>query len=435
MVSRASAIKSTATEADLEGRVSAESAGLAPPVRRSQTFRALRHRNFQLYLGGQIVSLAGTWMQTVALGWLVYQLSRSEEMLGFVGFAAAIPVLIISPWAGVIVDRVNQRKLLIATQSAALVLAFVLSALTFANIVQVWQVIVLAAALGVVNAFDGPARQAFVVEMVGLEDMPNAIALNSMAFNSARVIGPAMGGILLATVGAAWCFFFNGLSFLAVIVSLLIMQVPHRRQHETSKSPWDQLKSGVLYASRQPDLRALLLLALFFSMFGISYSTVLPAFVEVLLGGGAAGFGLLTSAMGVGAVTGAFLVAAYGDRGHRGRWLLVAAFTFPVLLALFAFSRSMPVALALCFLLGVGFMLEFTVINTLLQTRVAGHMRGRVMALYTLTFFGFAPFGNLLVGWLAENSGLTPALVVMAVITMISTVAIFAWTPELRKLP
>lgn len=407
----------------------------ARQARRIDTFRALQHRNYRLYIIGQLVSLAGTWMQIVAQGWLVYELSRSEAMLGVVGFAAAIPALAVTPWAGVIVDQVRKRDLIIATQTGAMLLAFVLAGLTFSGLVQVWHVVALAVLLGVVNAFDGPARQAFVVEMVGKDDLPNAIALNSMTFNAARVVGPAFGGILLATVGSAWCFTFNGLSFLAVIVSLFLMHLPGERAAAERRSPWQQLKSGVHYVTERDDLRGLLLLALFFSTFGISYNTVLPSFVDRILAGGAAGFGLLTSAAGVGAVTGAFLVATYGDRGQRGKVLFGAALAFPVVLTLFAWNRSFPVALLLTVLLGIGFMLQFTLINTLLQTRVANEMRGRVMSLYTLTFFGFTPFGNLALGAVSEWIGMSVAITVAAVLTLASAVVIFWRIPDLRRLP
>jgi MFS family permease len=407
----------------------------APAGRENSTFKALRHRNFQLYVGGQLVSLAGTWMQSIAQGWLVYQISGSEAMLGVVGFASAIPAFLISPWAGVVIDRVDKRKLLVATQVASMLLAFVLAALTFSGLVQVWHVVLLAVCLGAVNSFDSPTRQAFVVDMVGRDDLPNAIALNSMTFNAGRIIGPAFGGLLLATVGSAWCFAINGFSFMAVIISLLAMRLDQVPRQLDPNSPWQQLKSGVTYTVRHPDLRALLLLALFFSTFGIAYMTVLPAFADRVLNGGATGFGLLTSMAGLGAVTGAFVVATYGDRGYRGRILFTAAMLFPIVLALFAFNTNFLLGLFLAYLLGVGFMFQFTLLNTLLQTRVEDAMRGRVMSLYTLTLFGFSPFGNLLVGALSEAIGLSPALLIMAAITLLSAVVIFWKTPQLRRLP
>ena len=400
-----------------------------------KTFAALRHRNYRLFLGGQLVSLAGTWMQIIAQGWLVYQISGSELALGVVGFASAIPVLIVSPWAGVVVDQVSKRSLLVVTQSIAMTLAFVLAGLTFTDVVEVWHIVVLAACMGVVNAFDGPARQAFAVEMVGREDLPNAIALNSMTFNSARIVGPAIGGILLAAFGAAWCFTINGFTFLAVIGALLAMRLaPFVRQPGT-QSPWAKLKSGLVYVRDEHDLRALLLLAFAFSMFGLSYGTVLPAFVDKVLGQGPGAFGAINAASGIGAVSGALLVAQFGDRGKRGRWMSIAILTFPIILILFAVNTRYPLTLILAVALGVAFMIVFTLINTLLQTRVRDEMRGRVLSLYTLTFFGFAPFGNLLVGSAAEVIGITEAIVISASACFALAAAILIWTPSVRRLP
>lgn len=416
--------------------VSSETA--APRVRQASsggTFAALRHRNFRLFLGGQLVAMAGTWMQNVAQGWLVYEISGSELALGVVGFAAAIPALMISPWAGVIVDRVSKRELLLMTQTSAMVLAFVLAALAFADIVQVWHVLVLAVGLGAVNAFDGPARQAFVVEMVGREDLPNAIALNSMTFNTGRIVGPALGGIVLAAAGAAWCFFLNGLTFLAVLAGLSAMRFPPVVRKVEQRSPWVQMTSGLRYVRYSPDLRALLLLALVFSLFGISYSTVLPAYVHKVLNQGAGAFGVLNAATGVGAVTAAYWIARSGDHGHRGQWLTRSILGFPVALTLFALNPYYPVALVLVFLMGIGFMVTFNMLNTLLQTQVADEMRGRVMSLYTLTFFGFAPFGNLFVGTMSEWIGLSPAIILSAAICLIGVSAILVTTPSVRRLP
>jgi MFS family permease len=400
-----------------------------------KTFSALRHRNYRLFLIGQFISLAGTWMQTIAQGWLVYQISGSELALGIVGFASAIPALIISPFAGVITDRVSRRGLLVATQTGAMSLALILAVLTFLDIVQVWHVVVLAVCLGVVNSFDGPARQAFVVEMVGRDDLPNAIALNSMTFNSGRIVGPAIGGAVLVLVGAAWCFLINGLSFLAVIAGLLAMKLPPRKPDTSSLSPIKQMRSALAYLSHEPDLRALLLMALAFSLFGISYSTVLPAFIDKVLGQGAAAFGTVNAMSGIGAVTGAFIVAKWGDRGQRGKWLSWAIMGFPVVLTLFAYNRYYPLTLFLAVLLGVGFMLTFTLINTLLQTSLADEMRGRVLSLYTLTFFGFTPFGNLAIGSMSEWIGLSQALMISAVLSFVTAGAVLLWIPSVRRLP
>lgn len=406
----------------------------ARQVRIPQTFSSLRHPNFRLYVIGQLISNVGTWMQIIAQGWLVYELSKSELALGIVGFASALPALFITPWGGVVVDRVPLQKLLVITQAASMIMALILSALTLAGIVQVWHVVLLAVGLGVINAFDGPARQAFVVQMVGRQDLPNAIALNSMTFNGSRIFGPAVGGILLAAVGAGWCFFWNGITFLAAIIGLLAMTLPAHQPANTKLSPWKQLVSGVAYANSIIEVRALLLLALVLSLFGITYSTVLPAFVDEVLGQGPAAFGAINTTTGIGAITMAFLIARYGDSGFRGRWLTAASLLFPLALSLFAFNQNYTTALFLAVFLGMGFMSQFTLINTMLQRSIADEMRGRVMSLYTLTFFGFAPFGNLAIGAVAEHWNLSIAIFSSACLAFVLSAAIFVFAPQLRRM-
>jgi MFS family permease len=401
----------------------------------ANAFASLRHRNFQLYFGGQLISMAGTWMQTIAQGWLVYQLTHSELALGIVGFAAAVPALIVSPWGGVVVDRVPKRMLLIATQTSAMLLAFILAGLAFAGVVQEWHIVLLAAGLGLVNAFDGPGRQAFVVEMVGREDLPNAIAMNSLMVNSARVIGPALGGILLAVVGTAWCFTINGISFLAVIAGLWMMKVAPHQPKPLIESQWKQLIGGIQYVSKKSDLGGLLLLSLIFSIFGISYATILPAFVQQELNQGAAAYGWITSAIGIGAVTGALLIANQHGLSWRGSWLAYAGIGFPIVLSAFAFISLLPISLILAFGLGIGFMVQFTMINTLLQTRVDDELRGRVMALYTLTFFGFTPFGNLAIGALSQTIGLSYSILIFALISLALTLVVLRKIPQIKSLP
>ena len=405
-----------------------------PPSRVPETFRALRHRNFQLYFGGQLVSVAGTWMQIIAQGWLVYRLSHSEWTLGLVGFASAIPALLVSPWGGVIVDRVSKRNLLVAAQVAAMLLAFIQAALSFSNQTQVWHVMLLAVGLGFVNAFEAPARQAFTVEMVGREDLTNAIALSSMMFNGARIIGPALGGLLLATVGDGWCFFVNGLSFLAVIGGLLAMRVTPPAARLEVNSPWRELAGGLRYVFGHAEQFGLLLLALIYSVFGLSYATILPAFVDRVLHADAAAFGVLNAVTGLGAVSGALFVARYGSQGQRGRWLLISCLVFPVALAVFAYTPAYLPSLGLAFLLGLAFMIQFTLMNTLLQLHVSDLMRGRVMSLYVLTFFGFQPFGNLAVGRLSEAWGLSFTLALSALISLILASLVFLLVPRLRRL-
>jgi MFS family permease len=408
---------------------------LADAPRKTSMFAALQHRNYQLYFGGQLISNAGTWMQIIAQGWLVYQLSHSELALGMVGFAAAIPSLLVSPWGGVIVDRAPKRTLLILTQAGAMILALMLAFLSFTHLVQQWHIILLAAGLGLVNAFDGPARQAFVVEMVGREDLPNAIAMNSMMVNGARVVGPAIGGFLLIALGAAWCFTINGLSFLAVILGLWAMKLTPHVSSLHAESPFKELTSGLRYVSQQPELKGLLLLSLILSIFGISYSTVLPAFVERVLHRDAVAYGWVNAMIGIGALLSAFMIANHRGGNWRGSWLLWSSIGFPLVLTVFSFNPYLPLSLLLCVGLGMGFMIQFTMINTLLQTRVDDRLRGRVMGLYTLTFFGFSPFGNLAVGALSEHLGLSLAMTLFAVISLILSLIVFQKIPQIKSLP
>jgi len=333
------------------------------------------------------------------------------------------------------VDRTSRRKLLMMTQSGAMILAFILAALAFANVVREWHVIILAALLGVVNAFDAPARQAFVPEMVGKKDLPNAIALTSMMFNSARVIGPAIAGLALAAIGSAWCFTLNGISFLAVLIGLWLMKLPPLRRIQHTTSPWQQLVGGLKYTANNREISALILLSLVFSVFGISYATILPAFVQNNLHQGAMAFGWVNAAIGFGAVTGAFLLANHRiSNGRRGQFLVLVNIIFPVLLIIFSFTSSYTLALFLAYGLGVGFMVQFTTLNTLLQTRVEDEFRGRVMGLYTITFFGFSPIGNLLIGFLGEKWGLGIAMTAFAICSLILSRVVLMRTPELQKL-
>lgn len=398
-------------------------------------FSALRHRNFRIYVLAMLASMAGGWMQIVAQGWLVYQLTGSEIMLGLVGFASAIPALTISPWAGVVVDRYSKRTVLLCSQIAAMLFSFTLAALTISGAVQVWQVIVVAIGMGVVSAFDGPARQAFVVEMVGKEDLSNAIAINSLVYNSGRIIGPAIGGLLLALVGAGWCFLVNGFSFLIVIVALISMKLPTQQKRVLLTRPWMQLKQGFRYVQQRGDLSFLILQALIISVFGVSYNVVLPAFADKVLLVGATGFGLLNAAAGFGAATGSLAIARYGDLGRRGWWLTVIALIFPFILFAFSFTTSFPLSLVLAYFLGIGFLTQFALINTLLQVRVDDEMRGRVMSLYTITFLGFMPIGNLAIGVLSESWGLSATIALSAVITLVLTAANLLRTPSARAMP
>ncbi len=403
-----------------------------------KTFAALRHRNYQLFFGGQLISVAGTWMQAIAQGWLVYQLSHSEFALGIVSFASAIPVLFLSTWAGVVVDRVHKRNLLVATQASMMILAFILAALTFSGVVQVWHIIALAALLGLVNTFDAPGRQAFVVEMVGREDMTNAIALNSLMFNGARIIGPALGGLLLATLGSGWCFMINGLSFIAVIAGLLAMQIQPHRPVIVKASSWEQMTSGLRYSRAHSELLAILLMATIFSLFGTSYSTILPAYVDQSLHAGINGasiYGAINAISGLGAVTAALVIASRNSLKNGGIILGFANVFFCSVLLIFGLNHFTVLALILAFGLGIGFMIQYTMMNSLLQTLVSDDMRGRVMSLYTLSIFGFSPLGNLLMGSLSQSWGMSPAISLSALTAAGLSILVFVGIPKVRHVP
>jgi len=400
----------------------------------SRLFSSFRHRNYKLWFGGQLISVIGTWMQSIALGWLVYQLSQSEFMLGLVGFASAIPVLLVSPWGGVITDVLPKRTILLATQTTAMLMAFFLAGLTFGHLIQVWHVLLVAAMLGVVNAFDAPARQAFVVSLVSRDDLVNGIALNSVVLNSGRMIGPAIGGYLLVWLGAAWCFLINGISFLAVIGGLLAMRLPPHTAVNRLEKPLKQFAEGLQYARQQRQILGMILLAAVFSMFGMGYSALMPAFVVQVLRADATAYGAINALVGVGAVSAALSIAYFSHSQRRGRMVIIANLVYPLVLAAFAFNTWFPAALVLAMFLGYGFMMQANLMNGLLQLRVADHMRGRVMSLYTLTFFGLSPFGSLGAGALAEYLPLNLTIALTALLMLIFSLLLQWRIPELRKL-
>ncbi len=367
--------------------------------------RSLRHRNFQLFFGGQLISLTGTWMQSVAQSWLVYKLTGSAVLLGLVGFSNQIPVFLLAPWGGVLADRINRRRILLATQTIAMILAFVLSALTLFHRVQVSHLFVLSALLGITNAFDIPARQAFVVDMVGKEDLINAIALNSSMVNGARIVGPAVAGLLVAVVGEGWCFLINAASYVAVLAGLLAMNVPLRPRLSRHTSTLENIVEGFRYAGKKAPIRALLLLLGLVSLMGMPYAVLMPLFADQVLHGGASGLGILMGASGIGALIGALTLASRRGLRGLGRWVAVSAAGFGVSLMLFSASRHFLLSAALLVPVGFFFMLEMAASNTLIQSMVTDELRGRVMAVYSMMFMGLAPIGAVLAGILAERVG------------------------------
>jgi MFS family permease len=368
--------------------------------------RALRHRNFQLFFSGQLISLIGTWMQSVAQSWLVYRLTGSALLLGSVGFASQIPVFLFAPLGGITADRVNRRHVVISTQVAAMLLAFILAALTLSHAIdnRVWLIFVLAALLGVVNAFDIPGRQSFLVDMVGKDDLMNAIALNSSMFNGARVVGPAVAGILVARIGEGWCFFANAVSYIAVIIGLLMMRV-QSPPRASNASPFEHMMEGFRFVNQTAPIRALLLLLGIVSLVGMPYVVLMPIFADQILHGGARGLGILMGATGVGALLGALTLAFREGVKGLGRWVAWCCAGFGASLIIFALSHTFWVSVVLLLPVGYAMMLQMACSNTLIQVMVPDALRGRVMAVYSMMFMGMAPIGALLGGALADRLG------------------------------
>jgi MFS family permease len=383
--------------------------------------RALRHRNFQLFFSGQLISLIGTWMQTVAQSWLVYRLTGSGLQLGAVGFASQIPVFLFAPIGGIVADRISRKHVVIGTQVASMLLAFALAALTLLHAIdhRVWLIYVLAALLGVVNAFDIPGRQSFLVDMVGKEDLMNAIALNSSMFNGARVIGPAVAGVLVARLGEGWCFFANAVSYIAVIAGLLLMKVQAPARVSAKTSPWEHIAEGFRFVNRTAPIRALLVLLGVVSLVGMPYVVLMPLFADKILrnGGqefasligshdlGAVRLGILMGAAGVGALLGALTLAFRSGVKGLGRWVSTCCAGFGISLMLFSFSKSFWLSVLLLLPVGYFIMLQMASSNTLIQVMVPDDLRGRVMAVYSMMFMGMAPIGALLGGALSDRLG------------------------------
>ncbi|MGD1103598.1 MAG: MFS transporter [Terriglobia bacterium] len=368
-------------------------------------FRALRHRNYRLFFCGQIISLIGTWMQSIAQAWLVYRLTKSSLLLGLVGFSGQIPVFLFAPLGGLLADRYSRYRTVIATQTAAMLLAFILAALTLLGHIQVWEVMLVAALLGVVNAFDIPARQAFIIEMVVPEDLINAIALNSAMFNGARILGPAIAGITVAAIGEGWCFFSNGVSYIAVIVCLLLMIVTPRDRSGRRASGLESVLEGFRFVVHTGPIRALLLLLGLVSLTGMPYAVLMPIFADKILHSDARGLGLLMGSTGVGALIATLVMASRREVRGLGRWIRYASTGFGSSLILFSFSRSLPLSIALLLPAGFCMLIQMASSNTLIQTMVPDDLRGRVMSVYSMMFMGMAPFGALLAGAIAHRLG------------------------------
>ena len=395
--------------------------------------RALRHRNFQLFFTGQLISLVGTWMQTVAQSWLVYRMTNSAFLLGAVGFSSQIPVFLVAPIGGIVADRVNRQHVVIATQTASMILAGILAGLTLAHRITVPEIIVLSALLGVVNAFDIPARQAFLIDMVGREDLMNAIALNSSMFNGARIIGPAVAGILVASIGEGWCFFANAVSYIAVIAGLMLMRIQHSAKLASEGSPLENILEGMRYARDTGPFRAILLLLGLVSFVGVPYTILMPVFADQILHGGARGLGILMGATGIGALLGAASLAARVGVKGLGRLIGFCAAGFGASLIFFSFSKMFWLSTLLLLPVGFFIMVQMAASNTLIQTMVPDRLRGRIIAVYSMMFMGMAPFGSLSAGSVAHHLGAPWTVALGGAACIVGSVLFLMHLPRIRS--
>jgi MFS family permease len=398
-------------------------------------FRSLRYRNYRLFFGGQSVSLIGTWIQRIAMPWLVYHLTNSAFLLGVVGFAGQIPTFFLSPFAGVLTDRWNRYYIIIITQIVAMIQALILAFLFFLGVIKVWQIILLSVFLGCVNAFDIPARQSFVVEMVGKkEDLGNAIALNSSMVNGARLLGPSIAGILIASAGEGICFLLNGLSYIVVIVSLLMMKIVPRETKNQNTHVFKELKEGFSYTFGFAPIKSVIVLLGLVSLMGMPYTVLMPVFAKDILHGSSHTFGFLMGASGLGALIGAIYLASRKSVLGLERIIPLSAGIFGFGLIAFSLSRIFLVSLALMVIMGLGMMLEMASSNTILQTIVDDNKRGRVMSFYTMAFMGTAPFGSLLAGGLANSIGTPNTLIICGISCILGAIIFASKLSELKQM-
>jgi MFS family permease len=397
----------------------------------SEGVRALRHRNYRLFFAGQLISLIGTWMDQVAESWLVYRLTGSALLLGTVAFASQIPVFLLAPIGGALADRLDRRKILICTQSSMMLLTFILAGLTLSHRVHIWQVVTLAALTGVVNAIDLPARQAFVVDMVSRADLVNAIALNSSMFNGARIVGPALAGIVVAAIGEGWCFFANGVSFIAVIAGLGLMKIDRPRL-AIEGSPLENIMEGFKFVAQSGPVRALMVLLGLVSFTAMPYAVLMPLFADKILHGGAQALGLLMGCSGVGALGGALTLAMRKTLKGLSVWVAASCAGFGMALLLFSFSRWLWLSAALLVPAGFCMMIQMASSNTLIQSMVPDRLRGRVMSVYAMTFMGMAPLGALLAGSLAHTLGAPMTVGIGGVVAIVGAGLFGLKLPALR---
>ncbi len=398
-------------------------------------FRALKHRNFQLFIIGQLISLIGTWMQNTAQQWLVYKLTGSAALLGVFGFASQAPLLFLAWMGGYAGDRYNRHRGVIVTQTLSMILAFLLAALTLTHSINKWHLIGIAFFVGIVNAFDIPIRQAFFVHMVGKEDLPNAIALNSSVFNGARVVGPAIAGIAIALVGEGWCFFLNGLSFIAVIIALLMMRITPTDTKKTGESPVRSFVEGFRFAMRDIPIRSALLLLSVLSLFGLQYSVFLPIYAKDILHGEAKTLGWLMSSAGVGAVLGALQFAARTQYRGLARWIGATSTACALGLVVFSFATTFWLCAAVLFVVGFAATSQMAATNTIIQQRVPDEMRSRLMAVYATMFMGVMPIGALIAGVVARHIGAPHTMLIFGSCVLVGCLIFFLYVRVMKDVP
>ena len=403
-------------------------------MRLSQTFTALKHPNYRLWFFGQLISLFGTWMQMTAQSYLVFELTKSPAFLGYVSFAFGLPSWIFMLYGGVIADRMSRRKLMLIAQNVMMVLAFVLAWLTFSGLIQPWHIVILAFLLGTANAFDTPARQAIIFELVDKKDITNAIALNSTLFNLSAVVGPAAAGVIYMAFGPGWCFAINGISYFAVIAALILMKLEPQAETPSRSSTISALKEGIKYTFSDPAIWPIICLVGIATLFGFSFATLMPAWAVNVLEGDATTNGLLQSARGAGAVLSALMLASLGQFTYRGKLISASVFTFPFFLLAFALVRFLPFSLLMILLVGIALQLIMNLSNAILQTQVKDNVRGRVMSIYGLTHFGFMPIGGLFAGMLAEFAGEPITVILSGAVYLLSVSILWVKAPQLRKL-
>jgi MFS family permease len=401
----------------------------------NHVFRSLRYRNYRLFFGGQSISLIGTWMQRIAMGWLVYRLSNSALVLGVVAFAGQIPGLILTPLGGVAADRYNRHRLLVITQILAMIQAAILTLLVLTDNIVIWHLVLLNIFLGIINAFDMPVRQAFVVEMIEKrEDLGNAIALNSSMMNMAKMAGPTVAGVLIAVVGEGMCFLINTISYVAVIVSLFLMKLTKVKTKSNKTTAWEEMKGGFVYTFGFAPIKYIILLLGLVSLTGMSYIVLMPIFAKDILHSGPRTLGFLMGASGIGALTGAMYLAGRKSVLGLGRMIPIASGLFGIGLICFSLSTVIWISIFFMLLAGFGMMVQMAACNTVLQTMVDDDIRGRVMSFYAMSFMGVTPFGSLLAGSLANKIGAEKTLLINGAVCVLGAALFAMKLPVLRKM-